>query len=399
MAIVKGEISNFREILNLISKHSNINFIARVISPFHASSVFASILWIEETKNVKIKPIIVIAKHSVNGFVINESFFKSIEADLYFEDAQHEYASNNNEYRSISKIKKKVKRARLFLKKYSFFFKGIIRKNNKQELYYYTHGIHDEYISEGICDLGRRPIFLLGEEGCASYIGTAYWESFPPCPKPTSRDGIYKFRHFLRDVVFYRFAIKHMHEYHNCRLFISKSKKLIPNKDLIPYYEKAFKMCYDIVSLDVDKNDIEQSVILCTTAWYRDKIKEDEDLRVLKRICGFIREKGFHIFLKLHPRDTYFASKIEDLGCDLLDTKGLVLESVFTWSKPKAVISFSSTALITAKLIWNIPVYCLSKMLDREMIDEFYLEEIDGFYNAFEDNVKFIYDANEIILS
>ena len=127
MSVVKGEINNFRDILNVICERPEINFIARVISPFHASSVFASILWIEKKRNIKIKPVIVIAKHSVNGFVVNSSFFKSIDAELYYEVPKCECTSSDSGtvFVNVNRIKKGIIRVKKAIKKYSFFFKGI----------------------------------------------------------------------------------------------------------------------------------------------------------------------------------------------------------------------------------------------------------------------------------
>ena len=48
MAIVKGKINSFEKVVDIVKENPSINFIAEIISPFHASSVFASILWIEE---------------------------------------------------------------------------------------------------------------------------------------------------------------------------------------------------------------------------------------------------------------------------------------------------------------------------------------------------------------
>ena len=170
------------------------------------------------------------------------------------------------------------------------------------------------------------------------------------------------------------------------------------NFKIIPYYKKAFKICCDFRNIDVKKTEIEKSVIICTTAWERTHIIDDEDLRVLRDVCNYLNSMGVRLFLKTHPRDKYFISKSTDLGCEILETKGFVLESIFSFATPMAVISFSSTTLVTANLIWNIPVFCLSKMLDRTKISSYYLNEIDGFYRTFKRNICFVDNLKDIVI-
>ena len=126
-----------------------------------------------------------------------------------------------------------------------------------------------------------------------------------------------------------------------------------------------------------------QSAILCTTAWNRNSINDENDLVLIKKIINILYTSGYNIYLKTHPRDNYFASKINELPHTIL-LQDFEIEQLFVQNDlPKYIISFSSTVLVNAKIFSKIYPICITDLLNRSCISSFYLQEIDSFKETF----------------
>lgn len=56
----------------------------------------------------------------------------------------------------------------------------------------------------------------------------------------------------------------------------------------------------------------------------------------------------------------------------------------------QGIISFSSTILVTAKILFNIPTFNISELLNQSNISKFYLNEIDSFKKTFKQSTYFV---------
>ena len=208
--------------------------------------------------------------------------------------------------------------------------------------------------------------------------------------------GLRELRDFIRYQVFGNYVYRAFHPKVSMKIFHKGLFGLRINTSVLPYYRESFAALNRQKRLKIDSSLIEQSIIICTTAWDRKQVYDDEDLRVLKNVCDYLRRKGMNILLKTHPRDTFFAQKVDLLDSQLLETDVFPMECICEACRPKGIISFSSTILVTAKVFWEIPTYCLADMLDVSKVGEIYKKEVQCFKRTFEKFTQFISSPEEI---
>ncbi len=387
---IKKEITAGICLTETLEDNGNYNLVASAITPWHAISIDALIFYLQD-KGIDINAAITICAHRQTGFAIDERFFVNDCATYYLDSGLR----NNDTH-----IKKGVKTQLSIWKRicnvgnyYYSVFKYAICSKEKVPLYYVDR-LPSVKLVWYFCNNNRKVVICYSDEGVATYMGTLKAR----VPIYHQSKGFNGFREYVRFYLIGNKLFCAMHKKETSKIFKQKPWGLVVNKTILPYYIKVFDRLNKKFELDLDKNIISRSIIICTSAWDRDRIKEQEDFVVLKRVCDFLIGQGNRLLLKTHPRDKFFETKIKDLGCDLLDTKGVPIECVCAYSMPKAIISFSSTALITAKVFWNISSICISDMLDRCKIDPFYLNEIDCFKRTFSKHIKFVKNELEVRL-
>ena len=96
-----------------------------------------------------------------------------------------------------------------------------------------------------------------------------------------------------------------MHPVINMNIFKQSifGKELLDNKFVYPYYHHVFQMQCEKKQEELD---LRKTIVICTTAWKRNSVLDNEDLRVLKIITDDLFARGYSLALKTHPRDHFF---------------------------------------------------------------------------------------------
>ena len=379
----KPRIVQHNEISDILLGNKHLNFFATAVTPWNALSIDALLLFLT-SQGIEINALIVIAEHYQAGYMIDETFFTNSCSKFVFLPYDKELNHQRFPFSPPRITPKKF---------YSSVFKNTPQQD--QDLFYYStfnHTIPEALIAYNLRPLERPICICYTEEGVGAYMGT-FDKTYPTFYHIHSLGEL---RSFIRYKIFGRYVFRFFHKTFNSLIFKRTLYGLKVNKGIVPYYRNVITKQFLKLPLDNVSTLQEQSIIICTTAWRRNEILDNEDLRVLNEVCTHLAQNGYHLLLKTHPRDTYFATQEKYLRCELVTNTSLSLEVLCSQQKPLAIVSFSSTTLITSHIFWDIPVFCITDMLNRSKISSFYLDEIDSFKRTFYRHVIFISSPEDI---
>ena len=135
--------------------------------------------------------------------------------------------------------------------------------------------------------------------------------------------------------------------------------------------------------LKITSGNFHENVILCTMAYLKSEIKGNSDVNTLEKIVEELHKQGVKIFLKPHPREIDYRIRYASLGCEFIDIPCSVESILVSNSNIKAIISFSSTVLITAKLLFKIKAISILNLLDINMYGAYIQDEMHSFIDCF----------------
>lgn len=367
------KIRDLKHLVEII-KSNNINFIGFAVTPWHANGIDVAYNYIKKCYKTDITEAIIIVKHSDTGYAIDSSDFTNRYSRIFYMDIL-----NSNYYGA--KYNKVL---------YKYCFGNICNFSRRKELIIANHCFSNHIVSALLYDtlLDYHITRIICDEGVATYMKTLDTNKSSSFIKRTYR--------YIR-CQFVDFIISTMHPVINMNIFKQSfwGSKLLDNKFVYPYYHHVFQMQCEKKQEELD---LRKTIVICTTAWKRTSVLDNEDLRVLKIITDDLFARGYSLALKTHPRDHFFEEYCDDLHCKNISNMFKNVESICALSKPLAIISFSSTALITSSLFWNIPTFCISDMLDASKLSDEYKKEIQRFKSVFKEKTCFVSTTNEIIM-
>lgn len=374
---------SWSQALDFVKKDKSYNMLARLGTLWNILSLDALVLSLKQ-KGVAVKALVVITEHPKNGYLVDESCFVNDSYTFFYMPASE---NGKDSIETISNFS--------FLGYYKFLLHHRSLDNGLMVVTF-NHTLPDIVLAASVEPYtDRDAIPCLIEEGFAAYSGT-YDKTYPTL---SSIKSIGELRSYFRYIIFGRWVYRILHPTFNSLTLHKGLSGLKINKKILPFYREVFQKRILSVNNSFNWEKLPKSIVICTVGWHREKIREDEDFRVLKQVCDYLSSLGYNLILKPHPRDTFFEHHLQELNCSLMKVPGLSMEGMCTKSQPKAVISFSSTTLVNPKIFWNIPTYSIADMLDRNKIDKFYIDEIDNFKRTFRGVVQFVKTPQEIILS
>lgn len=375
--IIMKELSpiSLMQVCSIVNSDPEINFVALAVTPFHAFGV-DSVVKLMQSKGIQMKGLSLLCKHKITGFSQNEDIFIN-KASL--------------KYKLVDETGYKKLKDYFFY--YYFIFKNI-KLARKKNVFYVIGTVPATRIASYLYKYmpNRHIIFIIIDEGVGSYMLTDERKEQPMFKGLTGSLKYLKIR--FHEHLMGELFVKRFHDVVWQKLFNETNGTLIRNDEILPYYRQVFADRISCNETKVDKRKIDNSILLCTTAWQRNKIKKNEDLRVLIEFCTCLKNSGISIILKPHPRDSFFRQHAKELYAEVIDDN-IPIESICSIARPLSLVSFSSTSLVTAKLFYNIPVFCLSAMLNRSLIDSMYIKEIDEFNRVFGKEICHIHHFGE----
>ena len=128
-----------------------------------------------------------------------------------------------------------------------------------------------------------------------------------------------------------------------------------------------------------------------------DAINIDNERTVVKSVADVI-SKFYPIVHKAHPRET-LKDKYEGLQFERLDgLNGVSIETVLSIgeNKPVAVVGYTSTALVSLKMLWGIPAISLINIMGNVEMSQAAKNDFEDFRNSFGDMVLVPNDLEDL---
>lgn len=389
-----------QKIINiLLNRESNLDFIAYIISPFHALGVDAYVYDLYKLSERKLEGIIVINEHIKSGFVSHEDTFKCTNfANVEFIYAKKSLCLKNNTFQLLSKINETIRGTlNITINKYL--------SNNKKEIaiitpmnisiipfrYFSYFDIADKY----------NPKFIVIDEGLGTYMGKDVWRlvSLYDSNKChiSNNQKIFQiiFSKFLNKIIYF---LKYTSNVEYKTIFLKSNHKLLPNISTIASYKAI---------LSVRNNDLPNEVeaILRIKKWVifasqpfveYGQINPDDYLQILEQIIDTLSKKNYYVLLKPHPREdmSFFESTKDKYNNIFLLSNSIALEKIFNLN-PCATIGLTSTALVTSNLFYDIPSISIIEILLNYTNDSLMLVTKKQFKQKFKTWVNFVDSIEE----
>ncbi len=226
---------------------------------------------------------------------------------------------------------------------------------------------------------------MLVEEGLSSYFPKIATKTHVWNTLKVNKCGVRLILSFLLTVLgmTLRWRFENHTEWINLNLLVKVNGRLLPNTVSLKYYHQVLTF-YTLANKNVLPNeDLNGSVVICTMAYLHSEIQDNEDVNALMRVVKAIKQKGLTAYLKPHPRDNDYCNRYAALGCEFIDCPCSV-EALFVNSpKIRAVVSFSSTSLVTAQTLFGIKGISILNILDKQKFGMYIREEMDSFLSCF----------------
>lgn len=361
-------------------KDEQINFIGSAVTPWHAHSIDCAIHYLQD-KGIRINSVILIkpaVKQGETCYLLSESNFTT-RGCKYFK------ISPNYDTRPLALIK-------LLIHEYhsvKWYNRQYCEKKEKfvyiaapwfLDIYNFTQLYQSLDSSYGFR-------LMLVEEGLSSYFPKINTKAHNWNMLKVNKRGIRLLMSFLLSIFNKTIRQRFMNhtEWTNLNLLVETNGKLQPNTVSIKYYQQVLTYYTILNKKKLPVENLNGCIVICTMAYLHSEIQDREDVNVLLRVVQVLRQKGLTIYLKPHPRDIDYRNRYAELGCQFLDCPCSV-ESLFVSSpKIRAVISFSSTSLVTAQILFGIKGFSVLHILDKRKFGMYIQEEMDSFLYCFSD--------------
>lgn len=362
---------NKKRILEMIQKRP-VDFIAFVYTPWQAIGASAVLQKLHDEERAT-QGIICICYHEKSGVLVGDQEFvipDGVKADLFLYQEEQEGSLFDRFYsvlKGIARIKTRSDKKKLFV---------LNPLNPKQNVLF--------YLSAHTADFNLVSVIL--DEGLASYMWSKRdWVQDAYRINQFSKSAYLKYsiRYYLQFPLVTS-LLKRQGLIREEGLLVRINKKLQENEKIIQYYKKVIEANQLEVTTEVNEF-YKNSVVIVTQPFFDNHQLVDEDLRILKKVVDVAKRNGKQVVIKPHPRENSL-ERYEKLECkvDRL-SQGVSLEILLNKlkNKPYIMIGFNSTALITGKLIANIPVISIQGLLRRNEIDKSLTSILDAFNNTF----------------
>lgn len=369
----------------------NCNFIAFCITSWHLLGVRAFLQYLHE-HNVDVKGFICISAHKDSGYVLNENSVQFYEGVEYIKLI----ASTKN---VVSKAAGQVS---------DFLTIDRIRTRGLEKVYIVSPWRPNfewcAYLSKVM--KGKEIQAVVVDEGLAEYI-----DEKDKNVHSYNRISVSAAYHYFKDKYFKSkletimtergFVTQFSLLKTNSSADVTKTGRYIENEFAIQYYKKSLQT--DSV-VDEHKLHAYASAVIINTQPFIEagELLTENDLKLLTEVVKIFSKEGTRVVLKPHPRETN-VGRYQVLAAEgncVIDTDNKVSqESILSQlkEKPKAIIGFTSTTLLTAKLFYDIETVSLVNCMDRSDFADFQQPTIYNFTESFRHVIHCIENVNELL--
>lgn len=355
----------------------NVDFLAFAVSPWHMLGVRA-VLEALMLKHETLNGIIAICKN-VNGHY-------TIEPELYRTMREVEMVYYDSEVQKDSRIWNAIdlRMKKIYSSPQNFYFLMPYEIDIFLYAYYYKK-LNYAHITCYIID-----------EGLGTYLGIKR--------NKVGKNGKYQcdIKENLRNLLIkrYTYKLKQSYRYNNFSILEwSKENGWVKNEKSVKYYEKVLKK--NKVSDFENANIYRDALLINTQPFMGVGIPENnEDVKILLKLCELCKEREIKVVIKPHPGQKDLDRYAELRSFAYFDLrKELSQEEILSSlkEKPRAVVAYSSTTLVTSKLFYDIPAYSLANILLSKKISDAHEKRLNAFISTFKNQVEFV-DSLEYII-
>lgn len=371
MLKIENRTAHKRIVENL--SNEDLDFIAFIISPFHALGVDAFVYDLSKKYDRELKGLVIVHEHVRSGFVVSETHFKCTTfANVKFVYVQKpSFSYKNSAFQILKQASELI----------GGFFKVVTNTSRKKkDLYVISVMSTPIWLFKLFND--RKVVskyslkFVNIEEGLGTYMGKDFWkltkkyDSNGTEPSFTRIEKI-KFACISKISNVANYFVKYSFKIESRLIFIQESQSLLPNKLSIDAYKAILSFNNSEIPEAIYPLIGKKWVIFASQAFVEyGQINAYDYLSNLKEIIDVLAEKDYNVILKPHPRENVNLYKpiINENKNVVILPKSLTLENLLQFH-PHATIGFTSTALVTSNLFYDVPSISIIEMLLKSTDD------------------------------
>lgn len=339
MHIVFNTFEETKKFINSVLVDSEIKFIASAVSHWHALGIDAEINNNEELNQYG--GIIFISAHPKDGFLIDSNDFICSRSPIIKIAMVNPIQTRPHELIRLA-------------------IKLIINKiKNKTDNFYLLSPMTPKLLplclfTETFLVNNYRLNYILIDEGIGTYLSNSIWKRVQEDDKNNHdileslitqlKNGIFK----IFNAFFYKCI-----SIENRFLFKNVKNNLRVNTTVRDNYKK-------LLITNSDGYPLQGPVALFVTNPYSEYnyIDVTDEYNIVKEIVQLLIKNGFEVMIKPHPREKHnkYQKLIYNGNIKILN-KNNPVEKEIGLIKPSVIVGFMSTALLTAKVIFNIPAF------------------------------------------
>lgn len=389
------EISSMDEQKEFLSRilTTGIDFIGYAVSPWHVVGVDAAIYYLTKLLRKNPRGVIFITPHLKSGLLINEDNFAAPKySDVIFVNRSLDVFDNFRFDKGEKVICRVAKMIHYFKKMYALRkFKWEDKKHLRKLYIVVSEGASVDHLLF-LNDIGMftkyTVSFVVYDEGIGTYVSDKLW-SIVMAKDTNKKFSISKFViYYFKRKIKYIFSKRLLHMFNeiDIRLFSKIDGDILINKVGISIYRKILRMRSDNISsvLSFAKKANKETALIVTQPLSEYGIVSKEEERTFLELITFTLKKyKYEVFLKPHPREEI--SKFANWGniARIISIHNRPIEEMISSLKPSIVIGYTSTALITSRVLFSIKAVSVADMFIKNCKDMLGRESLKQFKQLF----------------
>lgn len=380
------EIQNYKEVESILEK-SDYDYIAFATSPWHAYSISAAILCLQNMNDCLLRGIIFIIKNKNESYLIDDDYFAAIDAKCYRYNPNHSMKDMLSQeiistYYCFTRQKKQiVSKSNIYVlsqQKPYVLWLAILNKVNKEKK-----------VNSVVCD-----------EGAGSYINSA--KDRLNIGKLNNKSLLKYLKSIYDEYVLIPTTINKLtssNSLFDMCLFEKKHNKVKIKESMAMYYKKAMETHLQYIEFSVPTID-HKYVLVNTQPTSRDEIRNEMEIDVLwEEVINLYTNNGYKVLVKPHPREKDNLKYIK-MGAEVIDEKHIAQELLLMKMRaPFVLISIFSTTLLTTPIFNDIHTVCLAPIVrNMKSISNDYRDELDRFIDTFDNITQMVSALDELPL-
>lgn len=376
-------------IRNKLKTGGNLDYIAFIMTPWHAFAFEAALKRVEHDSHTKLKGIIVIKPHIKTGYMLDDSRFGHLNCTCYyFRDDETITDRLISEARGVA-----------------YYIR--MQKSNKKPFYFFKpNGFRYPILAllNKALNNQKRVVAVSLDEGLGIYLNDGKgWFKNTLRDQKSVKGKVLACIKYAEICLLNTKKLKTNGMYINAELLIGSSDGCLVNEKMPEYFRDAVQDYVAKRGVNSDQ-DYQNSVVINTQPMENILSGSPNELDgILKDVIKILKSCEVRVIIKPHPRE-HEIQKYEKWGAVVYNNQNESQETLLAASnrKPLCVISFFSTTLVSTNLLFGIKTISLCKLMNNaEGLNEHakdVISKFEGMFNRFVECVDDLEDIKPILL-